>query len=126
MSETPNVQPINSNIENNGRKNMSRPTETSGIALSGHLKIFDPQSGEVFVNKRNAIHYENFSLSLAQSMSNAQQGWISEMAFGNGGDRVETTTPENATCDVMGIDSVWNLGDKIESSSSLLENYIKN
>ncbi len=47
------------------------------------------------------------------------------MAFGNGGDRVETTTPENATCDVMGIDSVWNLGEKIESSSWLLENYIK-
>lgn len=46
------------------------------------------------------------------------------MAFGNGGDRTETTTPENSVCDSYGIDSVWGLGDKIQSSSWLLEKYL--
>jgi len=46
------------------------------------------------------------------------------MAFGNGGDRTETTTPENDVCNSYGIDSVWGLGDKIQSSSWLLEKYL--
>jgi hypothetical protein len=46
------------------------------------------------------------------------------MAFGNGGDRTETTTPENSVCDSSGIDSVWGLGDKVQSSSWLLEKYL--
>ena len=46
------------------------------------------------------------------------------MAFGNGGDRTQTTTPENDTCDSYGIDSVWGLGDKVQSSSWLLEKYL--
>lgn len=47
-----------------------------------------------------------------------------EMAFGNGGDRTETTTPENDVCNSYGIDSVWGLGKKIQSSSWLLEKYL--
>ena len=47
-----------------------------------------------------------------------------EMAFGNGGDRTETTTPENDVCDSYGIESVWGLGEKIQSSSWLLEKYL--
>ena len=46
------------------------------------------------------------------------------MAFGNGGDRTENTTPENHICNSYGIDSVWQLGDKIQSSSWLLEKYL--
>jgi cytidyltransferase-like protein len=46
------------------------------------------------------------------------------MAFGNGGDRTETTTPENSMCDSFGIESVWGLGDKVQSSSWLLEKYL--
>ena len=32
--------------------------EQNGVLLQGHIKIHDPDSGEIFVNKRNAIHYE--------------------------------------------------------------------
>ena len=84
-------KPINNTTENAGKTKMTKPNEQSGILLQGHIKIHDPKTGEVFVNKRNAIHYENFSLSLAQAMSNNQQGWISEMAFGNGGTSVDPT-----------------------------------
>ena len=65
------------------------------VQIQGFVKIFDPKSGEVFVDKKNAIHYENMSISLAQTLSNrtlAQGGgWIYAMAFGNGGSSVDPT-----------------------------------
>jgi hypothetical protein len=61
------------------------------INIEGHIKIYDPISKEVFIDKRNAIHYENFSIALAQSMSNQDEGMISEMVFGNGGTRIDPT-----------------------------------
>jgi hypothetical protein len=92
MKKPEQIKPINTSTGiGSGKQKMNQPNERSGIALSGHIKIFDPQSGEIFVNKRNAIHYENFSFALAQSVSNAQQGWIHEMAFGNGGTSVDPT-----------------------------------
>ena len=65
--------------------------DLSGIHIEGHIKIHDPKSGEVFINKRNAIHYENMSISLAESIANAGQGFIYEMSFGNGGTTIDPT-----------------------------------
>jgi len=65
--------------------------DTSGISVQGHIKISDPESGTVFINKRNAIHYENMSIALAESMSNAGEGFVYEMSFGNGGTSVDPT-----------------------------------
>jgi hypothetical protein len=66
-------------------------TDVGGVKLQGHIKIFDPETKEVFVDKRNAIHYENFSLALVQSIGNLGAGTISEMVFGNGGTRIDPT-----------------------------------
>ena len=68
-----------------------KPNEHGKISVRGHLKIYDPQTKEVFLDKSNAIHYENFSLALAQSISNQGYGMIADMAFGNGGTRVDQT-----------------------------------
>ena len=65
--------------------------ETTGVHIEGHIKIHNPETGEVFINKRNAIHYENISIALAQSLANSGQGFIYEMAFGNGGTAVDPT-----------------------------------
>jgi len=65
--------------------------DKSGILIEGHIKIFDPENQQVFVNKRNAIHYENMSVALARSIANQGQGWIYEMSFGNGGTNVDPT-----------------------------------
>jgi hypothetical protein len=65
--------------------------DTSGILVEGHIKIFDPETNKVYINKRNAIHYENMSVALAQSLSNAGQGFIYSMSFGNGGTSVDPT-----------------------------------
>jgi hypothetical protein len=65
--------------------------DITGVHIEGHIKIYDPLSGEVYINKRNAIHYENMSIALAQSLANSGQGFIYEMAFGNGGTAVDPT-----------------------------------
>ena len=70
---------------------MSKFNENNGVLIQGHIKIHDPESGAVFVNKRNAIHYENMSIALAESVANQGQGFISSMAFGNGGTSVDPT-----------------------------------
>ena len=63
----------------------------SGLNIEGHIKIWYPESGEIAINKRNAIHYENMSVALADSIGNSGQGFIYEMAFGNGGTAVDPT-----------------------------------
>ena len=69
----------------------SKPNEQGNMHVRGHIKIFDPQTKEVFIDKSNAIHYENFSVAMARSLSNQGYGFIVEMAFGNGGTRVDET-----------------------------------
>ena len=70
---------------------MSKFNENNGVLIQGHINIHDPESGAVFVNKRNAIHYENMSIALAESVANQGQGFINSMAFGNGGTSVDPT-----------------------------------
>lgn len=65
--------------------------DLSGIHIEGHIKIWYPETNEIIVNKRNAIHYENISIALAESIANSGQGFIYEMAFGNGATTVDPT-----------------------------------
>jgi len=78
-------------IENTQEKNTKKPDDASGVMMQGHIKIWDPETGEVMVDKRNAIHYENMSTALANSLANKTTGFVHEMAFGNGGTTVDTT-----------------------------------
>ena len=64
------------------------PTLTN---VQGFLKIYDPHSGEVFVDKKNAIHYENISICMANTLADRNTGYIYKMAFGNGGSAVDPT-----------------------------------
>lgn len=63
-----------------------------GLAkIEGFVKITDPVSGEILVDKKNAIHYENISIAMAQTLSDRNLGYIYAMAFGNGGSSVDPT-----------------------------------
>jgi hypothetical protein len=68
-----------------------RPDDIGGIYVQGHIKIFDPKTQQVYVDKRNAIHYENISQALAYGIANKGQSYIYEMHFGNGGTSVDPT-----------------------------------
>jgi hypothetical protein len=65
--------------------------EPGSVYIEGHIKIFDPESGEVLEDKRNAIHAENMSEALASMLANKGSGFIHEMHFGNGGTSVDPT-----------------------------------
>lgn len=70
---------------------MTEIKDLNGIHVEGHIKISDPSTGEIIVNQRNAIHYENMSIALAESLANQGQGFVYSMSFGNGGTSVDPT-----------------------------------
>jgi hypothetical protein len=59
--------------------------------IDGFLKIYDPVSQQVFVDKHNAIHFENISEALAYSLANKGTNFVREMHFGKGGTSVDGT-----------------------------------
>jgi hypothetical protein len=60
-------------------------------SVTGHITIKDVETGEIIVDKDNAINFENFSISLGRTIANRADGWIQEMVFGNGGATVSET-----------------------------------
>ena len=73
------------------KKDTQKPDDVGGIYVRGHIKISDPESGLVYVDKSNAIHYENISSALAYNLAHKDQNFIYEMHFGNGGSSVDPT-----------------------------------
>ena len=76
-----------------------------GIDIKGWVKISDPVTNTVLVDKSNAIHYENFSEALAKSIvagplnandSESASGFIKTISFGNGGTDVSPTGAHRA------------------------------
>lgn len=68
----------------------------------GHLLITDASTGEVLINKRNAIHYEQMSITLIKALAQKQGGHLYTMAFGNGAATASATgvityLPPNST-----------------------------
>jgi hypothetical protein len=67
----------------------------TGVSVKGHIKIHDPSTGEVFVDKDNAINFEAMSLALANSLisrvSGLTHGPIYQMVFGNGASSIDST-----------------------------------
>ena len=78
-------------IKQEQKSQETKPNESGLVAIRGHIKIFDPETDEIYIDKPNAIHYENFSIALANSIANQGLGTIEGMAFGNGGTRVDDT-----------------------------------
>jgi hypothetical protein len=63
-----------------------------GLAkIEGFVKITDTVTGEVLVDKKNAVNYENISIAMANTLADQGRGWIYTMAFGNGGSAVDLT-----------------------------------
>lgn len=75
---------------------------TTTLKMEGFIKIYDPHTLEVFVEKKNQINYESMSEAIADSLSSRGYGEIYQMAFGNGGALVDETgvityLPPNST-----------------------------
>jgi hypothetical protein len=90
-----NIDKINTETENKmediQKIEQKMPDEKGSIHIRGHIKIHDPETGEVFIDKPNAIHYENISEALAYSLADKTGNFIATMKFGNGGTSVDPT-----------------------------------
>lgn len=99
--------------------------DLSGIHIEGHIKIWYPETGEIAVNKRNAIHYENMSIALAQSIAAQGQGFINEIALGNGGTNIDPTgiitylTPNSTGSNASLYNETYRKNINASSSSNL-------
>lgn len=58
-------------------------TKTTPL-IEGFVKIRDAVTGEILVDKKNAVHYENMSEAMALALANRPNGAIHSMVFGNG------------------------------------------
>lgn len=72
---------------------LDKINDTSLIGIEGHIKIWDPDSGEVLVRRRNAINFENMSIAIASLLANEAGNTgthsIATMRFGNGGTTID-------------------------------------
>lgn len=49
---------------------MKTLNENSSVKVEGHVVIKDFDSGEVLLDKYNAINFQNFAMAVAKAMSN--------------------------------------------------------
>lgn len=64
---------------------VTRPT------MEGFVEIKDAETGEVILDKKNAIHFEHVSESIALTLSHQGYGHIHKLVFGNGASTVTGT-----------------------------------
>lgn len=65
--------------------------DKNNTMVQGHVTIKDAITNEIFYDDHNAIHYENMSEALAQSLGNKSTGFVTNMVFGNGATAVDST-----------------------------------
>lgn len=53
--------------------------------IKGHVQIKDSKSGEVYLDKFNAIHSKNMSIALSRGLANSSNSNIFKLKLGNGG-----------------------------------------
>lgn len=64
--------------------------ESLGIKVLGHVKLEGKQTGEIFLDKKNAIHPQNVARIFARALANEPYHHIANIALGNGGSFIDT------------------------------------
>ena len=74
-------------------KENKKPDEEGNVKVEGHVLIKDKNTGEVLVDKKNAIHFGNMAYVIASALSHhtLNQSGIYWMGFGNGGSDILST-----------------------------------
>jgi hypothetical protein len=60
------------------------------VQVTGHVTISDRATGEILVDKKNAIHPKNVATALARGLSNAANAQIFKMKLGNRGTYIDS------------------------------------
>jgi len=94
--------------------------------LKGSKEFQKEDERLIIVSNVKAVDYAILSVDYDRTVSATLEkivqefGHSHELAFANGGDQNNDTIPERSACDKMGIALIDGLGDKIQSSSWLL------
>lgn len=59
--------------------------------IKGHVLITDKNSGEILLDKFNAVHPANMARAIARGLANEQNHQIFKFALGNGGTFIDST-----------------------------------
>lgn len=78
-------------INQRGSARSSNTNEASQSKIEGFVEIKDAATGEVILDKKNAVHFENVSEALALTLSHQGYGHIHKLVFGNGASTVTGT-----------------------------------
>ncbi len=65
--------------------------EILSTTVAGHVQIIDKATGEVLVDKSNAIHPKNMATAIARGLSNAANFQIFKLKLGNRGTYIDGT-----------------------------------
>ena len=66
-------------------------SETGSLNVIGRVQIYDHDTGDLLMDKRNAIHPQNMSRILSKALANEANSSIYRIAFGNGGTTIDPT-----------------------------------
>jgi hypothetical protein len=65
--------------------------DTINNRVKGHIIIKDKTTGEILVDKDNAVHNGNMANALARSLAGDAETHLKYMVFGNGGTQIDAT-----------------------------------
>lgn len=82
---------ITSKVRSFFKKSQPGTFDLSKVNVHGHIKISNPVTGEVYVDKDNAINKEAMSYAIALCLSGDTTGHFYELDLGNGGATVNGT-----------------------------------
>lgn len=59
--------------------------------LMGRVLIHDANTGELLIERKNAIHPQNMALVVGRALARENNGYVFELVFGNGGTFMNTS-----------------------------------
>lgn len=91
VSEHVKIKDDNNRVLLNKHENNKVNNFMCNIKIEGFIKIFDRDTNEIILEKKNAVNFENMSVAIAKSLISNSSGNFYSMAFGNGGTVVNAT-----------------------------------
>ena len=101
-------------------------------SLKGSKKFQDEEERMIIVSNIKSVDKVILSIDKDRTVCKTLNqifndfGYLYELSFANGGDQNNETIPERDICEKVGIKLIDGLGEKIQSSSRILENYKNN
>lgn len=103
---------VNSDLQRELKGSKAFMDEEERLQIIQALRIVDDSLISIDEDKTQCLTLQMLSVAHEKQY---------KLAFANGGDQDNSTIPEKAICDEYGIELIDGLGDKIQSSSWLLD-----